>query len=229
MPEAAIAHHREGALAAARIERRRAGRPQAVAHGGVAEIEGRQYREQVAADVAADVQRTELPLQQLHRRENRPLGAARAEPRRTDGQEARERLHFLRRRAARLRRARLPSPAAASRSGACLCRNDSTPRSSTWPVYSPARGSTPLPITLRLQVRLAQDHVADLLDELRLAFLDDQHRASCRAQKRTISSSMQRIGDVEHVERQLGCAERVGETQRARARAAACCRVRPAG
>ena len=68
--------------AARRVERRRAGRAEAVAHRRVAEVERRQDREQVAADVGADVVRAELALDQLHRGEDRPLRAAGAEARR---------------------------------------------------------------------------------------------------------------------------------------------------
>src|SRR5580704_3026121 len=56
----------------------------------------------MAADVAADVHRSDLALQQLHRGKYGPLGTARAEACRTSRQEARERLHLFRRLAPRL-------------------------------------------------------------------------------------------------------------------------------
>ena len=55
-----------------------------------------------------------------------------------------------------------------------------------------------------------------------LAFLDHQHRASCREQKRTHFVVDQRIGDVQHVQRHAAGAERVGQVRAARARAARC-------
>ena len=49
------------------VERGGACPAEPVAHGGGADIERRQDREQMAADVAADVVRPELALDQLHR------------------------------------------------------------------------------------------------------------------------------------------------------------------
>src|SRR5215212_7958210 len=48
----------------------------AIAHRGVADVERRQNREEVAADVAAHVMLAEFTLYQFHRRENRPLRTA---------------------------------------------------------------------------------------------------------------------------------------------------------
>ena len=80
VPEAAVAHDADGALAGlGGVERRGTGPAQAVAHGRGADVEGRQDREQVTADVAADVMRSELAFHQLHRGEYRALGAAGAE------------------------------------------------------------------------------------------------------------------------------------------------------
>jgi hypothetical protein len=49
----AVAHHGDGALAGLDVERGGAGRAEAVAHGGGADVERRKDREQVAASVAA--------------------------------------------------------------------------------------------------------------------------------------------------------------------------------
>ncbi len=65
-----------------RVERRRTGPAQAVAHGGGADVEGRQDGEQVTADVAAHVMLAQFALHQLHRGEDGPLGTAGAERRR---------------------------------------------------------------------------------------------------------------------------------------------------
>ena len=82
---------------------------------------------------------------------------------------------------------------------------------STCPVYSPARGSTSLPTTL-VGSRPGAGSVEALLDELRLPLLDDQHRALARAERDHLLVD-QRIGDVEHVERQRRIAERIGEAE----------------
>ena len=63
-----------------------------------------------------------------------------------------------------------------------------------------------------LQVRLAQGHVQTLLDVLGLAFLDDQYRLLAGAEANDFLIE-QRIGDVEHVERQLGRAEGIRESR----------------
>ena len=76
MPEAAVAHDGDRALGRRHIEGRRAGRAQAVAHGGGAQVEGRQDREQVAADVAGNMVLAQRFLRQRQRREDRALGAA---------------------------------------------------------------------------------------------------------------------------------------------------------
>src|SRR5580693_8777096 len=66
----------------------------------------------MAADVAADVHRPELALEQLHRGENGPLGTPRAGACRTSRQETRERLHLFRGLAPRLAHgARVPRAA----------------------------------------------------------------------------------------------------------------------
>src|SRR5690606_23615455 len=82
MPEAAVAHDADDALAEARRDAGRAGEAQAVADHRLAEIERRQSREGVAADVARDMRRPELALDQLDRAEHRALRAAGAERRR---------------------------------------------------------------------------------------------------------------------------------------------------
>ena len=83
MPEAAVAHHRDGALAGLDVQRRSACGAKAVAHGRRADIERREDREQVAADIGADVMLSQFALDELHRGEDRPLRAAGAERRRT--------------------------------------------------------------------------------------------------------------------------------------------------
>src|SRR6185312_667425 len=81
VPKAAVPHDGDGPPLAFVVERRGAGRPEPVAHDAVAHIERRQRLEGMAADVGADVQRADLPLQQLHRGEEGTLRTPRAEPR----------------------------------------------------------------------------------------------------------------------------------------------------
>ncbi len=83
VPEAAIAHHADGAALRPRVVQRRGPGPtEPVTHRGVADVEGRQDGEQVTTDVAGDVMRSKLAFHQLHRGEDRPLRAAGAERRR---------------------------------------------------------------------------------------------------------------------------------------------------
>ena len=91
MPEATVAHDRNGAFGGlGAVERRRARPAQSVTHGGGANVEGRQDGKQVTADVAADVVLTQLAFYQLHRSENWALRAAGAK-------RGRPGLHFVRR------------------------------------------------------------------------------------------------------------------------------------
>src|SRR5690606_29313577 len=76
VPEAAVAHDGDGALGRRHVEGRGAGGAQAVAHGRGAQVEGRQNREQMAADVAGDVVFAQFFLGQAKRRKYRTLGTA---------------------------------------------------------------------------------------------------------------------------------------------------------
>ena len=151
-------------------ERRRARRAQAIAHRRVADVERRQDRKQVAADIAGDVELADLLLDQLHRGKDRPFRAA--------GAKARGTLRHVRRLPARGGRA--ASVPGRWRSGAQECRH---PVLITCPVYSPARGSMSLP-TIACRSRCAGSNVFSLLDEFGLAFLDHQHRALVAAEGR---------------------------------------------
>ena len=82
MPEAAVAHHGDGAFASLDAERGCAGGAEAISHSGGADVERWKDREQVAANVDANVMRAELALDELHRGKDRPLRTASAERRR---------------------------------------------------------------------------------------------------------------------------------------------------
>jgi hypothetical protein len=60
VPEAAVAHDRNGALAGLDIERRGGGRPKTITHRRRADVEWRHDREQVAADIRRDMMRSHL-------------------------------------------------------------------------------------------------------------------------------------------------------------------------
>ena len=161
------------ALVGLDVEGRGRGRPEAVAHRRRADVEGRQDREQVAADIGRDVVLAELLLDQLHRREDRPLRAAGAEAGRTRRHDLGQRLDLRvvqHRRGVRDRR-----PVAEQRPRMGL-EEGSKPLTSTGAVYSPPIGSTSLPATLGLDVAAAQDRVERLLDIFGRALLDHQHR-----------------------------------------------------
>ena len=85
MPEAAVAHHRDRALAEERRHGAVGGEAHPVAEHGVPDVEWRLRRERVASDVVRDVRVTHLGLarlEDLHRGEHGPLGTPGAERRR---------------------------------------------------------------------------------------------------------------------------------------------------
>src|SRR6266700_6544060 len=79
VPESAIAEERDRALVGLGVERRGSRTAEAVAHRGRADVERRQDREQVTADIAAHMMGAELAFDQLQGREDRPLRTAGAE------------------------------------------------------------------------------------------------------------------------------------------------------
>src|SRR5690606_24835992 len=80
VPETAVAHDADRALASGHVQRAGRGRAEAVAHRRVPDVERRPDREQVAADVGADVVLAELALEQLPRGGFRGPPAAGARP-----------------------------------------------------------------------------------------------------------------------------------------------------
>ena len=93
MPEAAVAHHRDHALAEIWRHRARRRQPHAVAEHGIADVEGRLGGERAAPDVVSDVRVADRGLvgaQDLHGAEHRPLRAPRAERRRALGDRTRQ-------------------------------------------------------------------------------------------------------------------------------------------
>ena len=82
MPEPAVAHDRDRAAVEMRRDAGRAGEAEPVAGDRVAEPEGRQRGEGVAADIGRDMDLADIffPLHQLDGAEHRAFGAAGAEP-----------------------------------------------------------------------------------------------------------------------------------------------------
>ncbi len=187
MPEAAIAHDRDRALARRNVEGGGRRRAQPVAHGGGADIERRQDREQMAADIGGDMVRAELLLHQLHRGKDRPLRAAGAKTRRPRRHHVGQRadpvidLDAVDVRRARGIRQRIRAPAAdegADRRAHHLRG-----------VFAGHRQQV-LAVQLGRNVGVAQDLVQRLLDEFGLAFLDHQHRLLARQKSITSRSTI---------------------------------------
>ncbi|MCY1226862.1 hypothetical protein D9M72_391120 [compost metagenome] len=223
VPEAAVAHHGDGALAAGRVQGRGAGAAQAVAHGGVAQVERRQDREQVAADVGAHMVLADLALDQLHRGEDRALRAAGAEAGRArmhalvdqllrfqhfgchgvDGGGGR--LHQGDHLTCRLRfRQRFDL--------AVLLQEGAQPLEHGRSVVFASERQQVLAMQRRGGTGHAQDVGGVLLDKVGLAFFQHQHRALARAEAFPLRID-QRVGHVRHVQGDLRLAEHVGQAE----------------
>ena len=213
MPEPPIPHDRDHALAAflllRGIEGRRPCSTQPVSHRGVAQVEGRQDGEKVAADVGADVVLAQLALDQLHRGEDGPLGAA----------------------GAKARRARLHAGLqGALRFGPCGCQRDDLARrglrlqlamhlqESAQALEHGSRGVFPrhrqhvLAVQRGGRAGLAQDGRHVLLDKVRLAFFHQQHGALAFAEAQQLVVH-QRVGHVHHIQRDLRVAVGIGQIE----------------
>jgi len=211
VPEAAVPHHADGPFAlrraGRRVERRRAGRAQAVAHGRVPEIERRQDGEQVAADVGAHVVRPQLALDQLHRREDGPFRAAGAKARRPRVDavgDRRERDHRRLERLARLDGSGL-DPAVVREE--CARALEKLGRR-----ILARHGQHVLAVQRGGRSRLAQDGGDVLLDEVGLPFLHHQHGALALAEAQHLAVH-HRVGHVHHVEWHAAVAVDIGHAQ----------------
>src|SRR3984893_15184719 len=76
MPEATVADERDGALTRHGIEGGCSRSAESVAHRGVADVERGKHREEMAADVATHVVRSELALDEFHCRKDRAFRTA---------------------------------------------------------------------------------------------------------------------------------------------------------
>ena len=154
-----------------------------------AQVEGRQDREQVAADVAGNMVLAQRFLRQRHQKIGQPVQkparAHRRQPRHAwegdgllDGFGGPGARDFG---AGRCWRGAAATDASAAIRGGCGAGNSRRPSRMTWVVYSPAIGSV-LARQLRGDAGLAQHRVQVLLDVVGLAFLQQQHGALVAAE-----------------------------------------------
>ena len=208
VPETAVAHDGHGALPAVGAERGRPGRPQAIAHDAVAHVEGRQRCERMAADVGADMQgpvsrcksfmavNSGRSGQPVHKPDGRDGTRAARRPAATSGLSVRPD-----------RRQRLRGCRAYS-CGTQREMNSPSPLRSTSTVYSPCIGSTSLPI------RRAD---TSCLRKIWLAAcsMNSGCPSSTTSTARLPAAEFdplvgdQRIGDIQHVERNPARSERI--------------------
>ena len=203
MPETAVAHHRDRTTLVAHVERGGASGTESIPHDGAAEVERREGRKRVAADVGTDIDRAELALEELDRGKQRSLRTADAEarwPRRHDGLEARQR---DRRRGRCGGRQRIGQPLPQKRFDAGF--------DCTGGILAGHRKG-PLPDHPGLEAGLAEELIDRLLDELRLTLFDHENRLLAAGESGQFFWD-QRIGHVHHVERNVALAKGIGEAQ----------------
>ena len=155
-----------------------------------------------------------LLLRQLQRGEHRPLGAADAEAAAAAPAAARRAARATSlaplRVAGAARRGRAPSVDVRA-DGAR--RNRARPAAITSTVYSPAIGSMSLPCSGVWMSRAAQQRSRCPARCTRAGLPRPPARRACRRRSRAICSGTSGIGDVEHQQRQLARAERVGQAE----------------
>src|SRR5262245_30455304 len=108
--------------------------------------------------------------------------------------------------------ARAAIASASMRAGRVSTRNEARASSSTSDIYSPARGSIPLPSTRVAMSARRSPTLTRLLDVIGTAFLDHQHRALSRAELAQLLRH-QRKSDVEHVDRNAARAVKISEIE----------------
>ena len=211
MPEAAVAHDRDDPLVEIRRDPGRAGEAEAVAEHGLADAEGRQGGEGVAADIAADMRLAEILLHQLDGAEHRPFRAAGAEGRRPRRDRVAEIFGGL-----GLEADDVFDP----RAGAALVgvRQADLVDPLRDAVLHHVRGvlaghrQRALAVHLRLDVGLAQDDVDVVLDIGRVALLHDQDVLLAGAESGNLFRH-QRVGDIHAIDRHPGVAVDVGQAE----------------
>ena len=168
MPESAVAHDAHGALLVGHHQGRGAGRAQAVAGYGVADVEGGDCGEGMAADVHAHLQFAEFLLQQLDRGEERAFRAA--------GTQAGRPLWHQLRQFFPVRAVGLFQRRNGDRSGFPARQEFAQPLLHQLAGVLPGHGKHVLAVHPGLYVVASQDGVDVLFQVVRLAFLHQQHR-----------------------------------------------------
>src|SRR5690606_11191173 len=83
VPETTVTHHRNRTLVRIHVQGGRTSATQAITHGGVTQVEGRQNGKQVTANVGRHVVFAQFALHQLQCGKDRTLGTAGTKPWRT--------------------------------------------------------------------------------------------------------------------------------------------------
>ena len=210
VPKAAVAHDGQRApIGLGRVEGRSTGPAQSIAHGGRANVEGRQDGKQVTADVGADVARAELAFEHLEGGKDRSLGAAGAKRRRPGLHLGDRCSHQLRSRRWRhsKRAARLRQQGA----GALAQKLAHTLEQYRTGVLA-AHGQDILALHLGAAARAVQEGVDVLRDEIGLPLLNDEHGLLALAKRQHLFVD-QWIGHTEHIQGHLGVAKDIGQTE----------------
>ena len=193
MPKAAIAHDGEGALDLRARHGRGRGQRQPVADDRMTLAEGWKGRQRMTADIDRDMHRAGLFLDQLHRREHGPLGAAGAECRRARRQG--RGLARIQRCAVGIDRVK---PLAQLTGIDAIARQECRQTAAHHGGGIFARhGQHILAMNGRLQIGLAQDLAHRQFDIFGRALLDDQHGLFA-AREIDDLVGQQRMCDVEH-------------------------------
>jgi len=209
VPEPANAHHGDRPLPGRHVEGRGRGGAEPVPHGGRPDVEGRQDREQVAADIGRDVVLAEFLFDKLHRREDRSLGAADAEPRGAGRHHFGEALDLGIRQNGRGARHGRPVAEQARRMG--FDERFEALHQHGRRIFAALRQDV-LAAELGLDIAPPEQRVQRLLNVFGLAFLDHDHRLLAKAEVDDLLVD-HRIGHVHHIDRYDRVAVDVGEPE----------------
>ena len=210
VPKTAVAHDRDRAVCHVRADGSGAGERHAVAEDRIAERERRKGRERMAADVGRDMGRADLALDELDGGKHRPLRTTGAEIRRPrrDVAGIGHGRRLVREKFFRALGNRIGIDAGWTRLGEE--RGDAA-QQRLGIVITGAR-QTAFAENARRYVDATQDHIDLLLDIFGRALLDHQHGALADAEVLHFLGN-ERIGDVEHIDRNAAAAVEIGEIE----------------
>ncbi len=212
VPEPAVAHYRHGAFGEQRIDRGIARHAQAVAEHGVADVERRQGREQVAADVGRDVELAGLAFGELHRREHRALRTAHAKAWWAGRHRASEQLRRFCFGCEQSGAARLDVGEISTLGRGLGDELRHTAQYHFAGVFAGHRQHVLAVDPRAVDVGATQCGQHRVFDEIGLAFFHHQHRTLACAERGDLLGD-QRIGDVQAIDRDFRYAEGVGQPQ----------------